>query len=344
MRTNYTNFPEVSLLKSARRSQTGKTGLGSVPVCGNNRPMADPKLKRPPLSLAYWPGWIGVGFLWLLGKTPKSVGLLLSAPLGWLLPGLMKRRYKIAERNVLRCFPEKTEEQRQIIVNDCFRSLARTIFEMAWAWSASDRVIKKMSQIQGLHHLLDARKAGKGVLMVSAHITCLDMGARILGCHFQEMKGVYRPIKSPVLEWYQTRGRSAYSQGMYSKRDTRSAIRYLRSGGVLWYAPDQDFGPKQSVFAPFFGIQTATLLATRRMPQMTGCKVVMMFPSYDANTRSYTVEILPALKDFPGEDDVHDLTRINSFIEDHVRKHPEQYWWVHRRFKTRPEGEPPFYS
>lgn len=306
--------------------------------------MAESQPRRPPLTPAYWPGWAGVGFLWLLGKLPQTVGLILSVPLGWLLPHLMKRRYRIAERNVSRCFPEKSAAQQQAIVRSCFHALARTVFEIAWSWSASDRTIKNMSEVVGLENLLEARKGGQGVLMMTAHVTCLEIGARIIGCHFHAMKGMYRPLKSPVLEWYQTRGRSAYSEGMINKRDSRSAIRYLRQGGVLWYASDQDFGPEQSVFAPFFGIPTATLLATRRLPQMTGCKVVMMFPSYHSQTRRYRVDILPALDNFPGRDAARDLGRINAGIETHARKYPEQYWWVHRRFKTRPEGEEPFYD
>lgn len=285
-----------------------------------------------------------MAILWLAGKIPQKLGLALSAPLSRLLPRLMKRRYRIAERNVERCFPELQAQQRQVILDDCFRSLARGLFEIAWSWSASDKAILKMGDVDGLENLLQARKKGKGVLMVSAHISCLEIGARILGCRYHEMKGMYRPLKSPVLEWYQTRARSAYSQGMISKREMRSAVRYIRQGGVLWYAPDQDFGPDQSEFVPFFGIQTATLTASHRMPKMSACPVVPMFPLYDVETRRYTVKILPALTDYPSTDPVRDLARVNAVMERHVREAPGQYWWIHRRFKSRPEGEAPFYD
>jgi KDO2-lipid IV(A) lauroyltransferase len=131
---------------------------------------------------------------------------------------------------------------------------------------------------------------------------------------------------------------------MISKREMRGAIRLLRDGGLVWYAPDQDFGRDQSVFAPFFGIQTATLLATHRLAQLTGCAVVPMFPVYDEMTRRYTIHFLPALEFFPGTDAVPDLARVNAIMEVQIRAAPAQYWWIHRRFKTRPDGEAPFYA
>ncbi len=131
---------------------------------------------------------------------------------------------------------------------------------------------------------------------------------------------------------------------MISKRDLRGMVRFLRSGGYLWYAPDQDFGPRQSVFAPFFGIQTATLLATQRLPVMTGCLVMTMFPHFDRETGRYRVEVSPPIEGFPSGDAEADLARINAILESQVRRAPEQYWWIHRRFKTRPPGEPPFYG
>ena len=124
----------------------------------------------------------------------------------------------------------------------------------------------------------------------------------------------------------------------------RSAIRYLRKGGVLWYAPDQDFGPDQSVFVPFFGIQTATLEATHKLIALTGCAVVPMFPEFLPDEKQYKLTIRPALKGLPGDDVRADLAQINAEMEAHIRRVPDQYWWIHRRFKTRPEGEAPFYE
>ena len=201
-----------------------------------------------------------------------------------------------------------------------------------------------MSRVRGAENLDAAVAAGRGVLVVSCHMTCLEFGGRIFGQLRPGSRFIYRPLKSPVLEWYQNRSRQRYSDGGIPKKDMRSALRHLKQGGVLWYAPDQDFGPRQSAFAPFFGIQTATLEATVRLAQLTGCAVLTMLPSYDEQARRYTISISPVLEGFPSRELEADLGRVNQLLEEHIRQHPEQYWWIHRRFKTRPEGEAPFYD
>ncbi|HMB60650.1 MAG TPA: LpxL/LpxP family Kdo(2)-lipid IV(A) lauroyl/palmitoleoyl acyltransferase [Xanthomonadales bacterium] len=309
--------------------------------------MAHATALRPPITPSYWPGWLGVGLLWLLGRTPQSVAVALSGPVGALMRGTMGRRRQIARRNIERCFPGLDEARQQEILRGCFRSLARAVFEITWAWSASDRTMLRMLDIEGLEHVKAARKGGAGVLLITAHITSLEIGARLMALGLgpdMPASGIYRPLKSPVLEWYQNRGRARYANTMISKREMRGAIRLLRRGGMVWYAPDQDFGRDQSVFVPFFGIQTATLLATHRLAQLTSCAVVPMFPVYNEQTRRYTIRFLPALETFPGPDPVADLERVNALMEAHIRSAPEQYWWIHRRFKTRPEGEAPFYD
>jgi KDO2-lipid IV(A) lauroyltransferase len=256
----------------------------------------------------------------------------------------MKSRRQIMERNIERCFPELAAGERAALETECFRSLARMLFETAWSWSASERFLHRIGRVEGLQHARAALAAGRGVLMVTAHFTSLDLTAHRLALEFDYAAGVYRPLRSPVLEWYQNRTRAKWTARMIPKNDLRAAIRFLRSGGILWYAPDQDFGPDKSIFAPFFGIQAATLAATERLVRLTGCQVVPMFPFYDKNTRTYTARLYPALTDFPSGDVVADLTRINAQMEKDVRQAPEQYWWIHRRFKTRPPGEPPFYD
>lgn len=300
-------------------------------------------VKRPSFALRNWPGWIGVVVIWTLGALPRRPTLALCEALGPLLHRLAGRRRRIAERNLSRCFPEWPAERVDAVTRAHFRCIGRMIAETAWSWSGNDARIDRLGEVRGLNHLERARDRGRGVLVVTAHLTCLEIGARIAARRVHG-SGIYRPLGSEVIEWYQNRRRARFCKHMLSKRNLRAAVRMLRDGEVLWYAPDQDFGSQQSVFAPFFGIPAATLLATHRLPQMTRCAVVMMFPRYDRAERRYDVEFMPPLASFPSDDPVADLTRINALIEDHVRSCPEQYWWIHRRFKSRPPGEPPFYD
>lgn len=299
--------------------------------------------KRPGLAPRNWGGWLLVGLMWLVGKVPVRIGLWCTRPMGALLYHAMKRRRSVACRNIERCFPDYDEKRVNLLVRANFQSLARTFFEMAWCWGMNSGRFGRLGTLEGAEHLREAQAEGRGVLLVTAHITCLEMGGRF-ACEEFPVTGVYRPLGNEVIEWYQNRGRLSYAKGMISKREMRSAIRYLRKGGLLWYAPDQDFGPDQSTFVPFFGIQTATLEATHKLVAMTGCAVVPMFPEFLPGQKEYVTRIHPLLADFPSKDVAADLARLNAVMEEHIRRVPDQYWWIHRRFKSRPEGEAPFYD
>jgi len=292
----------------------------------------------------YWPSWLLVGLMWLLARLPIRVGTGLTGLLAPLMSGLMKSRKRIAAINIKACFPELDASQQAALVDQCFRSLARALGEMAYCWAGSRAKVIRSGEVEGLEHLEAARQGGRGVLVVTCHMTCLDIGGRIFAENIdnENFSAVYRPLKNPVLEWFQNRGRGRFTHSMISKRESRSAIRHLRNGGMLWYAPDQDFGPEQSSLVPFFGIQTATLSATHRLAKLGNAVVVPMFPRRLANGR-YRATVLPAIEGVPSEDRVADLTRINQVTEEFIRQAPDQYWWVHRRFKTRPPGELPFY-
>ncbi len=299
--------------------------------------------KRPSFAPRNWGGWFLVGLLWTTGKVPFRVGLWCTRPLGALLYRLMKRRVAVAHRNIERCFPDRDQDQVDQMVRDSFRSLARTLFEMAWCWGMKSERFKRLGSIEGAEHLRNAQAAGRGVLLVTSHITCLEPGGRLV-CEEFPITGVYRPLGNEVIEWYQNRGRFRYAKAMVSKREMRSAIRHLRKGGLLWYAPDQDFGPDQSVFVPFFGIQTATLEATHKLVALTKCAVIPMFPEFLPDKKRYLTRIQPPLADFPTDDVAADLARLNAEMETQIRRVPDQYWWIHRRFKSRPKGEAPFYD
>lgn len=256
----------------------------------------------------------------------------------------MRGREHIVRRNIERCFPELGTAQREQLIKDHFRSLARMIFETAWVWTAPEKRLDRWGRAEGEEYVKQLQDRGQGVLMLTAHSTCLEIAGWFAGRAVNKPSVVYRPLKNPVLEWFSNQRRKRFIGGAISKKVFRSMVSLLKDGGMLWYAPDQDFGPERSIFVPFFGIQTASLGALVHLVEESGCRVVPMFTAYDEKSGKYRAIFQPPLEGFPSGDPSADLARVNALMEEHIRQYPAQYWWIHRRFKTRPDGEAPFYN
>jgi KDO2-lipid IV(A) lauroyltransferase len=303
---------------------------------------------RRALNPLYWPLWLGAGLFWLLVRIlPWRWLMKLGAGLGRLAELLLKRRRHIAEVNLRLCFPELTEKERLRLRHAHFAALGMGIFETLLAWWGSDARIKPLARVEGIEHLRAAYLAGKGVIMLSAHQTCLEIGARCahqaaidLGEEYRAMlenvHAVYRPNQNPAVEWITQNGRGGHAQKIISRDNAKDMIRSLKQGKVLWYALDQNYGHKNSVFANFFGIPAATNTATTRLVKLTGAAVV--FFSCHRTADGYMAIFQPALDNFPGASEQADAERVNLLIEQATRAAPEQYLWVHRRFKDRPDG------
>lgn len=252
---------------------------------------------------------------------------------------LMRRRSAIVRRNLELCFPELDARDRSRLQRKHFRNLAESIGEIGFAWHHPGTLDAGVGEVTGLDHLESARADGRGVMLVTGHFTCLELAARLLGKHVRG-RGIYRQLRNPVLEELQTRGRARYAEAMIPRKNLRAMVRHLRGGGVLWYAPDQDLGPERSEFAPFFGIQTATATGMLELARLGRAHVIPMMPRKDPATGRINVILEAPLDHFPSGDPVADLTRFNATLENHVRAAPATYWWLHRRFKTRPKGQP----
>ncbi|QOC21842.1 lipid A biosynthesis acyltransferase [Wenzhouxiangella sp. AB-CW3] len=274
----------------------------------------------------------------LLGRLPLELARSLVWPLALLMRLAMASRRRVVARNLELCFPDLASDKRHALMRKHFVHLAEMLAETAVAWQRPGRFDERFGEVIGLEHLEAARAQGRGVMLITGHATCLEMGARLFGERVASA-GIYRPLKNPVLEAFQNRGRARYARNMIARRDLRGMVRHLRGGGVLWYAPDQDFGAERSTFAPFFGIETATANAIVELARLGRAVVVPMYPVKDEASGRVSVHIEPAFEDFPGDDTRRDLARFNAFLERHVRQAPAQYWWLHRRFKTTPPGE-----
>jgi Kdo2-lipid IVA lauroyltransferase/acyltransferase len=217
------------------------------------------------------------------------------------------------------------------------------LVEFALGWMGSDKRMADIpTRIEGLEHLEAARAQGRGVLLVGGHFSHLELCARLVSQRIR-IAGMYRKMDSTVFEWVVLRARLHYAAAMFDKDDIRGTVKYLRSGGTLWYAPDQDMRSKDTVFVPFFGVPAATITATHHLARLSGAAVIPFFHRRLADGRSYALRLGAPLEGFPGTDVLADTARINDCIEQMVREAPEQYLWVHKRFKSRPPGQPAIY-
>ncbi|MGB5439174.1 MAG: LpxL/LpxP family Kdo(2)-lipid IV(A) lauroyl/palmitoleoyl acyltransferase [Gammaproteobacteria bacterium] len=296
-----------------------------------------------PYSIRYWPTWIGLGLLWCLSRLPYAWQTAIGRVLGNMFRRLAASRRQIAQVNFSLCFPELTDQQRRKLLADHFASLGIGIMETAMSWWATKKQLQKLVSIDGLQHLHDALQGGKGVILLSAHFTTLEIGGRLLALH-APFHVMYREHKNPVIERVMRNARTRNFDKAIQRKDLRTLLHSLKQNLPVWYAPDQDYGRKHSIFAPFFGVQAASITATSRIARMSGAAIVPFFQTRLPDNKGYRLTLYPALQDFPGENVEQDTRRINELVEAAIREQPEQYLWVHRRFKTRPPGEDKLYK
>lgn len=297
---------------------------------------------RSLLAPRYWLLWLVFALLWLITYLPHKWQMRLGRGLGYSFHALAKRRRRIAAINIDLCFPELSPEQRAQLVRQHFAALGMGLFEMLNAWWTSDRRLQALGEVEGWEHLAEGLKRGKGVILLSAHFTSLEIGTRFLTMQ-TTIHATYRSHENPLVEFFMKQSRELRAEKAIPREAVREMIRSLKANKALWFAVDQNFGHKGSVFADFFGIPAATNTATARLAQITGAAVVPFFTQRLDNGRRYRVILQPPLPDFPTEDALHDARKVNQLIEDQTRHAPEQYLWVHRRFKDRPDDAARFY-
>ena len=293
--------------------------------------------QKPFLHPRYWPSWLGLGLMRLSVYLPVRLQMLSGRLIAWVITPLTAPRRRVAQRNLALCFPELTEQQREDLLDENMRTMGMLLLETALSWWASDRSLAKRVRYEGLEHLEAGLAKGKGVILLTGHFTSMELGGRLImlkkPCYV-----MFRELKNPLFNAVMVQARTYHSEGIVLQEDPRAMVRALRKNKIVWYAPDQDYGRKLSIFAKFFGNTAATVPATARIAKMSGAAVVPFVPRREQDG-TYTLTLSPALENFPTGDDVADAQRINDLIEKEVRQSPEQYYWVHRRFKTQPEGK-----
>lgn len=307
--------------------------------------MEKPHFRAALLHPRYWPTWLLFALWYLIAQLPYRWQLAMGRGVGRLMLRFASRRRTIAECNLALCFPELSEEERATLLRRNFDSNGIALVETGMAWFRSSKWLRRRFTIEGLEYLQAPQARGQGVVLMAMHFTTLEIGAAFMAlCH--KVDGMYRPHKNPVYDYMQRKGRERHGEDseVYQRRDVRGMLRALQRGRAVWYAPDQDYGIKQGVFAPLFGEPAATVTGTSRFARVGRAQVVPYTVKRLEGGAGYQVKIYPPIEEIPSGDELRDAELVNQFIEARLRENPTQYMWVHRRFKTRPEGASDVYG
>lgn len=305
-----------------------------------------PPFNRSLLHPRYWLTWFGLSLLYLLVLLPYPVIYLIGTFLGRFSMPFLKRRLSITQRNLALCFPDISKTDRDQLVKKNFEAAGLGLFETGMAWFWPDWRIKRWSSISGIEHLQQAKLKyqNQGVLLVGLHFFTLELGARIIGINIPGI-GVYRPHNNKVIEWIQTWGRLRSNKAVIDRKDLKDMVRNLKQGEIIWYAPDHDYGPRNSVFVPLFAVdQAATTTGSYLLISMAKAAVIPFTPHRLANGKGYQVIIQPEVENFPIGNKIETAAFMNRLVEKQIIGAIDQYMWLHRRFKTRPAGQPSMYN
>ena len=290
----------------------------------------------------YWHTWLGLGTMWLIFLLPRKAQFAVGRTLGSLVRNLPFAYVRIARSNIQLCFPELSEAGRKDLLRRQFHSIGIAVCETANTWWASDRSVAAVTEVVGRENIAAALAKGRGAIMVGAHFTTIEIATRILGS-LAPLNVLYRPTKNKLLSRFLLNNTARHARRAIPYDAIRTLVSALRANEVVWYAPDQSYRNKGAALVPFFGIPAASTTATSRLAKMTGAAVLTYLPERLPDG-TYRVTIGAALESFPSTDPVADVVRYHAIIEAHIRKIPDQYLWIHRRFKGLEAGYPNYYG
>jgi KDO2-lipid IV(A) lauroyltransferase len=305
------------------------------------------RLERRPLyhywQPRYWLTWLGLGFLRLSCFLPYGWQIGLGKAIGRFGHRVAATRRAVTRRNIELCFPELSPAKRDALAREHFEALGASLMELALARWASDEKLASMTTITGAEHIQETLDAGFGVILLSAHFTALEISGRAFKQFCPIFDIVYRRFRSGLTTEFVATTREVSGRKTIEKNDIKSMVRSLRDGVPVWYAPDQSYHLKQSALLPFFGVPAMTNIATTTLAKLGKAKAIPYFPRR-LPEGGYEITIFPPVDGLPGDDPEKDTLKYLALLEEQIRKCPEQYYWVHRRFKNRPEPLPDAYA
>lgn len=278
--------------------------------------------------------------LWILRWLPPSWVAAMGQGLGTLLFHWGRRRVTLI--NLRLCFPSLTGQERERIGRRVFQNLARATLDLGRLWYSPVKSAVANITLVDKHHF-EAWRREKPVIVLAPHFVGLDMGGARLSQEYPEVFSMYSAQKNKVFDQALRRARKRFNNATLVTRQQglRPVLKALKDKRPFYYLPDMDFGAKDAVFVDFFGVKTATVTAMSRLAKITGAKVIPLVTRQTAD--GYEARFYPAWDDFPTDDALADARRLNAFLEERILEMPDQYFWVHKRFKTRPPGEASFY-
>ena len=281
---------------------------------------------------------LAIALMWLLRLLPLAWLARLGRGFGTLLYWFAGERRRVTQTNLRLCFPQLDEDKRTDLARRHFAAFGRSFLERGLLWWASPKRLRRIARIEGREHLDSAD--GKPVILLVPHFIGLDMGWTRLTLELN-MVSIYANQTNLLFNAALLRGRTRFGDSTLLSRQegTRPAIRLMRAGRPFYYLPDMDYGQRDTIFVPFFGVSAATITGLSRLSRLAGAIVIPVVTRMLPDGEGYVVSIGPAWADFPGDSVEADTRRMNAFIEEEVRRMPEQYFWLHKRFKTRPENE-----
>lgn len=288
----------------------------------------------------YWFLWAGLGLFRLNAFLPWRFQMAEGRWLGRLFYYLLAGRRRVAATNLALCFPERSPAEREALLRAHFESLGMTVLEHGLAWWASDDLVRQRVELRGLENLERAMAGGRGVVLLTGHFGAQEFSGRAFALACPGAAGFYRPNRDPMVDEILRRVRRRSAPRLIPRDNLREVVRALREGVPVWYASDQSYRKAQSALVPFFGEPAMTSLALSDLVRVGRAAVVPLLPTRLADGSGYRLEILPALENFPGDSPEADAARIHGILEAHIRTAPEQYYWIHRRFKGRPPPHP----
>jgi Kdo2-lipid IVA lauroyltransferase/acyltransferase len=303
---------------------------------------ADDKLQREPLyrflAPRYWPVWLALGFINAGRLLPYRAAMKLGRAIGRLAYWFSRREKRIADVNIQLCLPNLSPSERSDLVRKHFESLGCTLFETAYVWWSKDEFLRKIVRIDGAEHLRAALEKGRGAILLSAHFTTLELGARSLAL-VAPTSIMYLTPQNPLIAEMSRRGRARHAVQAIAADQIRDLLGNLKRNITVWYAPDQRFTDKNSAIVPLFGHPAWSNIGTPRLTRISKATVLPYFPQRLEDGSGYVMRILPPFDNYPSDDPIADTARFHALIEEHVRRCPAQYLWTYKRFKS-PDVDP----